>query len=348
MVIADALILLLGIALLIGGGEAMVRGAAALARQLGVPPLVVGLTVVAFGTSAPELAVNVTAAVRGNGAVAFGNLVGSNLANVGLILAISALLRPIDVQSVVVTREIPMMLLASVVTVVMGLDVLRGEAASAYDRPEGLLLLLFFGVFLYYTIADTLRRRTTDPLVEQAREHPAGERLTSLVTSGALVVLGLVALTLGGRFTVAGAVEIATALGAPKGLIGLTVVAVGTSLPELSASLMAARRGGSLWRHRGHRRGPRPRGWQHRSLDRQRCDARRTRLRRGDPRAVRPRDRQRQPVPGIRQQRVRRPGEHRRGVRSRAFDVLADRSRVVDSDRHDATQGLRSDPRAPG
>ena len=167
----DLLVLALGIALLIGGGEAMVRGAAALARQLGVPPLVVGLTVVAFGTSAPELAVNVIAAVRGNGAVAFGNLIGSNLANVGLILAMSAVIRPIAVESVVVNREIPMMLLASAATVIMGFDVLRGADSSSYDRSDGLLLLLLFGVFLYYTIADTLRRRGSDPLVQQAQDH---------------------------------------------------------------------------------------------------------------------------------------------------------------------------------
>ncbi len=241
----DGLILAAGIALLVGGGEAMVRGAAALARQLGVSPLVIGLTVVAFGTSAPELAVNLTAALQGTGAMAFGNLVGSNLANIGLILAGTAILRRLSIEGSVITREIPMMLLASVAALVMGVDALRGEPESMVDRSEGLLLLLFFGIFLYYTIAETLRKRGSDPFVEQASEQHAGERLQSMSGSTVLVVAGLVGLTLGGRFTVEGAVDLATALGAPKALVGLTVVAVGTSLPELSASLIAARRGES-------------------------------------------------------------------------------------------------------
>ncbi len=243
--LADALLLGAGIALLVAGGESLVRGAAALARQMGVSPLVVGLTVVAFGTSAPELAVNVTAAVRGNGAIAFGNLIGSNLANIGLILAVSALVSKISVDSIVVTREIPMMLLASVATLVMGMDVLRGEPQSRYDRPEGILLLLLFVIFLYYTIAETLRKRSADPFVQQARDQTIGTRWRPLAANCGLVILGLGALALGGRFTVAGAVELAAAWGVPRSLIGLTVVAIGTSLPELSASVMAARKGES-------------------------------------------------------------------------------------------------------
>jgi len=241
--LADAALLVVGLALLLAGGEFMVRGAAALARQLGVPPLVVGLTVVAFGTSAPELAVNLTAAARGNGAVAFGNLIGSNLANIGLILASAALLRTLAIQSIIVTREMPMMIVASVATLVMGFDALRGQVDSHYDRAEGLLLLLLFAIFVYYTVSETLRKRSSDPFVEQVREHWIGARLWSLGPSIGVVVLGLAGLALGGQLTVAGAVEVAAALGAPKGLIGLTVVAVGTSLPELSASVMAARKG---------------------------------------------------------------------------------------------------------
>jgi len=242
-VISAAGLLAIGLALLIAGGESMVRGAASLARQLGVSPLVIGLTVVAFGTSAPELAVNTTAAIRGNGSVAFGNIVGSNLANVALVLGLCALARPIAVQGIVVSREIPMMLLASAAALVMGFDVLRSQEPSHYDRAEGILLLMLFGVFLYYTIAETLRKRRTDPFVQQAEQHPAGERLRSLRTSAFLVIAGLTGLVLGGRLTVAGAVGIAEALGAPKALVGLTIVAIGTSLPELVASLMALRRG---------------------------------------------------------------------------------------------------------
>lgn len=241
--LGETLWLGLGVVLLVAGGESLVRGAAALARQLGVSPLVVGLTVVAFGTSAPELAVNVTAALRGNGEVAFGNLIGSNLANVGLILAGSALVRRLSIHSVVVSRELPMMLLASAVALVMGFDALRLEATSRYDRTEGLLLLMLFGVFLYYNVAETFRKRSADPFVQQVREHPFGERLASLGSSFALVGLGLVGLALGGELAVTGAVGLAEGLGVSRELIGLTIVAVGTSLPELSASLLAARKG---------------------------------------------------------------------------------------------------------
>lgn len=243
--LVDVLLLVSGIGLLIAGGESMVRGAAAVARQLGVPPLAVGLTVVAFGTSAPEFAVNVAAAIRGDGAIAFGNIIGSNLANVSLILAGSALVRKMTIHSTVITREIPMMLLASAAAFVMGFDVLRLESASLYDRSEGLVLLLFFGIFLYYTISDTIRKRATDPFVQQVRERKVGARMKSIGASGGLVILGIVALALGGQFTVAGAVGLAEVLGAPKSLIGLTVIAIGTSLPELSASVMAARKGES-------------------------------------------------------------------------------------------------------
>jgi len=245
LLLTDVLLLAFGIGLLVAGGESMVRGAAALARQLGVPPLAVGLTVVAFGTSAPELAVNVTAAIRGNGTVAFGNLIGSNLANVGLILAGSALVRQLTIHSTVITREIPMMLLASTAALVMGFDALRTESVSQYDRAEGLLLLLFFGIFLYYTISETIRKSATDLFVQQVRGRKVGSRMKSLGASVGLVVLGILGLAFGGHFTVVGAVGLAEVLGVPKSLIGLTVVAVGTSLPELSASMMAARKGES-------------------------------------------------------------------------------------------------------
>lgn len=241
--LVDSLQLGLGLALLLGGGECLVRGAAGLAQRLGVPPLVVGLTVVAFGTSAPEFSVNVTAAVRGNGAVAFGNVVGSNIANVGLILASAAIVRALAIQSVVVVREIPMMLLASAAALIMGFDRLRPELVARYDRADGALLLLFFAVFLYYTVAETLRKRPADPLVQQVREQSVGEGARSLGGSVALVLVGLLGLVIGGQLTVSGAVGLAAAMGVPTALIGLTVVAVGTSLPELSASVMASRKG---------------------------------------------------------------------------------------------------------
>lgn len=238
----DLVVLVVGLALLLGGGEMLVRGASALARELGVSPLVVGLTVVAFGTSAPELAVNVSAAWRGDAALAFGNVVGSNIANIGLILGIAALVRALEVRGSVVSREIPMMGVATAAAIILGLDRLV-RAPELYDRADGLMLLLLFGVFLYYTVAEVLRGRTLDPLVAEAETGTRGSRLHTIAGGVLVGALGLVILIVGADLTVGAAVTLATALGVPKSVIGLTLVAVGTSLPELAISLIAVRRG---------------------------------------------------------------------------------------------------------
>jgi cation:H+ antiporter len=241
----DTLLLLAGLALLLGGGELLVRGAAALARSFGISPLVVGLTVVAFGTSAPELAVNLAAALRGEGGISFGNVVGSNIANVGLIVGLAALVRPLSVHVTVILREIPMMLLASTVVLVMSFQSRLEGAADVFRRSDGLILLLLFGVFLYYTTLDALRQRGSAAIAREvediAEEGLAAGRGRSLLLTG----LGLVGLIAGGELTVRSAVAIALALGISKAVIGLTIIAVGTSLPELVTSVMAARRGQS-------------------------------------------------------------------------------------------------------
>jgi cation:H+ antiporter len=235
----DLLLLLFGLILLLVGGDALVRGAAALARQLGISPLVVGLTVVAFGTSAPELMVNLTAALRGSGGLSFGNVIGSNLANIGLVVGLAALLRPINIQTSVVRRELPMMLLATAVAFVFALDsLLAGDASSGYARGEGIVLLLLMSVFIYYTAVDVFRQRQSGS--SQVGLAPGG---WSVPVSLALGAAGLVGLVAGARFTVEGAVGIAHAAGISEAVIGLTLVAIGTSLPELAASLVAAWRG---------------------------------------------------------------------------------------------------------
>jgi cation:H+ antiporter len=235
----DFLLLLIGLILLLGGGDALVRGATALARRLGISPLVVGLTVVSFGTSSPELAVNLTAALRGSGGLSFGNVIGSNLANIGLIVGLTALWRPLDVQSIVVRRELPMMLLATAFAFVFALDsVLTGDASSRYDRGDGIVLLLLLSVFIYYTAVDVFRQR-------ENRRGKVGVAPGSWSVHISLLVAtaGLVVLVLGARFTVEGAVGIARSAGISEAVIGLTVIAIGTSLPELAASLVAAWRG---------------------------------------------------------------------------------------------------------
>jgi len=220
----------------------LVRGASSLARDLGVSPLAVGLTVVAFGTSAPELAVNLAAAWRGDAAISFGNVVGSNIANVGVILALSALVRPLAVQGVVVAREVPMLLVASAAAMVLGLDRIRG-APESYDRADGLVLLLLFGVFLFYTVAEVVRGRSADPLVSEAEERRGTPGLRSAARSVLGAGVGLALLVGGAEATVRKAVALAALLGVPEVIVGLTVVAVGTSLPELATSAVAARRG---------------------------------------------------------------------------------------------------------
>jgi cation:H+ antiporter len=239
----------LGLALLLAGGDLLVRGAASLARRLGVSPLAIGLTVVAFGTSAPELAVNVTAAWKDSGEISFGNIFGSNMANIGLIVAITALIRPLEIKGVVTRRELPMMMLATAMAAALGLDALLGEGRSVFGRGDGIVLLLTFTVFIYYTISDVMkqradsRRNADDDTVWVARVSArASASLTrSLVYSAG----GLAGLILGAHLTVDGAVGIARGFGISEVIIGLTLVAVGTSLPELAASVVAGIKGHS-------------------------------------------------------------------------------------------------------
>jgi cation:H+ antiporter len=236
--IFDSVLLVVGLAMLLVGGEILVRGASALARQVGVSPLVVGLTVVAFGTSAPELAVNALAAWQGNTDLSFGNIVGSNIANLGLILGIAALVRPLKVRGTVISREIPIMLAATLIFALMGAGIARD---AAYSRFDSVILLVLFAGFIYYTIARVLRGRAEDPFTLQAAERLTPARLRSGILNTLFVIAGLVVLAVGARMTVNGAVSIAEALQVPKVIIGLTIVAIGTSLPELATSLAAIR-----------------------------------------------------------------------------------------------------------
>ncbi|HOJ13205.1 MAG TPA: calcium/sodium antiporter [Deltaproteobacteria bacterium] len=236
----SALFLTLGVAMLFGGGELLVRGASGVARALRVSPLIIGLTIVAFGTSAPELVVNLVAVLQGSSGVAFGNVIGSNLANIGLILGLAAVFRPIQVDGTVIVREIPMMILVSAVAVLLGLDGLLQGMPDVFSRSDCLVLLLLFGVFLYYNIFDAVRARRSDRYLEEVEKRIAAPVGGSLLSDMVRTLAGLALLVAGGKLTVMGAVGTARGLGVSEGLIGLTVVAVGTSLPELAASCIAA------------------------------------------------------------------------------------------------------------
>ena len=218
-----------GLLLLLGGGDVLVRGAAGIAERFGTPPLVIGLTVVAMGTSAPELAVTVGASLSGAGDVALGNVVGSNLFNLLVVLGLTALVGGLHVDRALLRLEAPLLV------VLTGL-VLLG-ARDGLQQWEGVALLLAAVVFTL-VLLQRARRGTgdADPLAE-----PAGHR--SLRADVGLVAAGLALLTVGARMLVGGATDIAGGLGVPEVVIGLTVVAAGTSLPELATSVVAAARG---------------------------------------------------------------------------------------------------------
>jgi cation:H+ antiporter len=233
----DWLLLIAGLGVLLVGGEGLVRGATGLARSLGVSPMVIGLTVLAFGTSAPELAVNVNAALKGSSALTFGNVVGSNIANVGLILGITALVQTLRIHRTIVTREIPIMLLATALTLVLGM---AGSAPHYFDSVDGLVLLGGFVLFLFVTVRNARRE---DEFIHQAEEETTEQPPLKLTTAATLTVLGLAGVLLGSHWTVEGATGVARALGMSEALIGLTFVAIGTSLPELTTSLFSAMKG---------------------------------------------------------------------------------------------------------
>ena len=231
-----------GFLLLIFGGGWLVRGAVALAKSLGISTLLISLTVVAFGTSAPELAVNLIAALGDNSGINFGNIVGSNIANVGLVLAITALMAPVIVHRSVIQREIPFMLLATLATV--------GIIAEAFDPGvtrarlawyDGVVLLLLFAVFLAYTVRTALKQRNNPDAF--AEDVDAETKPLKLPMAALLTGAGLIGVIYGGDRVVYGAVTIAEDLGVNQTLIGLTIVAIGTSLPELVTCVIAVRHG---------------------------------------------------------------------------------------------------------
>lgn len=209
----------------------MVKGAASLARRLGVRAFIVGLTVVAFGTSAPELVVNLLSVTSGSTGLALGNVLGSNLANILLILGIAAILSPVILHQGTVWKELPLLLLASGLVVVLGSDIyLDGAFSNLLSRIDGLVLLSFFAIFIYYTHGQS--KAKTD---EQEQIEVFDTRKTGLY-----ILFGLVGLGLGGKFIVDSAVFIAGTFGLSEHVIGATIVAIGTSLPELATTIVAA------------------------------------------------------------------------------------------------------------
>lgn len=219
----------------------MVRGASDLAESYGVPPLVVGLTVVAFGTSAPELVINIVGALEGKTDLAFGNITGSNLANIGLVLGLAALMSPMKLQGKIIRRELPLLLLATAVLFIMTLDsTLRGSAAML-DRADAIVMLLLFGIFVYITVADFLRQEQ-DALVTNLGQLPHVSHLERR-SDWLLIIAGMAGLTLGGHVTIDAGSALALSMGVSPVIVGMLIVAIGTSLPELITSIVAASKG---------------------------------------------------------------------------------------------------------
>lgn len=217
-----------GFALLFFGGDWLVNGGVALARRFRISPLVIGMTIVAFGTSAPELLVSMTSSIKGNAGIAMGNVIGSNIANIGLILGLTAMLCPIPTQNRKVSANGLVMILASLLALVFSLN-------NGLSRIEG--LILFAGIILFTVISIRLGRTKQD--ATQPDAEPQGKEMSVLVAL-LLIALSCAMLAFGADFMVDGATHIAKAIGVSDKVIGLTIVALGTSLPELAASVAAA------------------------------------------------------------------------------------------------------------
>ncbi len=223
-------LLVLGFVILIKGADWLVNGASSLAKKHNVSDLAIGLTVVAFGTSAPELVVNIFASLQNHHEIVFGNIIGSNNFNLFVILGIAGLITPIVVQSSTVWKEIPLSFVAIIILLFFSNDFFLSDR-HILSRIDGLILLTMFGLFLYYVYSQL----KTDPeeKVDLDLVHSHGKIWV-------LIILGLTGLVLGGRLVVTSAIEMATMLGISEKIIGLTIVAAGTSMPELATSVVAA------------------------------------------------------------------------------------------------------------
>lgn len=227
----DFLWLAVGLVLVLYGAKWLVNGASSVAKRLNIPDIVIGLTVVAFGTSSPELVANIFASLDGKPDIAIGNVLGSNISNIFLILGITAIIYPLKVHHDTTWKEIPLSLLAALIVFIMANDVwLDGSGDDMISRSDGLVLLGFLGVFLVYTFE--ISKKVPDDIHDVETLNPW--------RTVALIVLGLAGLAVGGKWFVDGAAGVARQLTISERVIGLTIMAVGTSLPELATSIVAA------------------------------------------------------------------------------------------------------------
>ncbi len=220
-----------GLAILVVGAEILVRGSVGTALRFGLTPLLIGLTIVAFGTSAPELVVSIQAASNGSDDIALGNIIGSNISNIALILGIAALIQPLKVQASIVRKDVPILLGASMLLVLFLLD-------GVISQLEG--FFFFSGVVVFTVASIRMAKMETNAEVNAEFEDVIPKKQHPLWLNIVLVVVGLGLLVLGAKWLVDGAIEIASSIGMSQAVVGLTIVAIGTSLPELATSVMAA------------------------------------------------------------------------------------------------------------
>lgn len=237
--------LILGFIMLIKGADYFVEGASDIAVKFRIPSLIIGLTIVAFGTSAPEAAVSITSALKGQNDIAIGNVVGSNIFNLLVVVGIAAAIAPLKVQKSIITKEFPFALLSSFMLLILANDVIfQSTTVNTISRGDGLILLVLFGIYMYYLIEMALNHRNSTVEVSIATESKANKEMP-IGKSILIAICGLIGIVIGGQVVVDAASKIALAWGMSEKLVGLTIVAVGTSLPELVTSIIAARKGQS-------------------------------------------------------------------------------------------------------
>mgnify|MGYP003294080755 CR=1 FL=1 len=230
--------LVLGFVLLIKGADWFVDGASALSKKFGIPSVVIGLTVVAFGTSLPEASVSISAALSNSSGISIGNVVGSNLFNLLMVAGSSAVFCPIMVDKSIIKKDMPFSFIITLALLFLSFAIFPSAVSdNVISRGDGIILLLFFSIFMYYTVNSALS--------SPAPEENKNEKIMPLWQQFLFIVIGLAGIVIGGDRTVAGATEIARTFGLSESLIGLTIVAIGTSLPELVTSIVAARKGES-------------------------------------------------------------------------------------------------------
>lgn len=232
--IIDILLLIIGFVILIKGADIFVTGASGLATNLKMPKMLIGLTIVAFGTSAPEFAVSVSSLIKGSGDIVLGNVIGSNILNVLLILGVASLVHPLTVKDNTVKKELPITILFTTLFAVLLTDhIFDKNLTNLFTRSDGIVLILFFLIFIYYLLN----------MMKKKNENDVSEEKITILKSIIFTLLGIVAIIFGSNFVVDSASNIASYLGVTERLISLTIIALGTSLPELVTSVVATKKG---------------------------------------------------------------------------------------------------------